>query len=127
MKTLLAERQLTPDELAVITSIEVKPYHFSKAAWFRTKNGVALSFGWILDLDDDAEFNLGDKISPDDVLIRKYSNNGYKFECLTKKYKTMTKDEALATAAKYGLEYEVQHSLDEGFTPEGALAEWDIL
>lgn len=39
----------------------------------------------------------------------------------------MTEKEALATARKYGLEYEVQQRLNAGDTPEEALREWDIL
>lgn len=39
----------------------------------------------------------------------------------------MTREEALATASKYCLEAEVQSLLDRGYSPEEALAEWDIL
>ena len=39
----------------------------------------------------------------------------------------MTIEEALATARKYGLEYEVQQEMDNGSSPEEALYEWDIL
>lgn len=35
--------------------------------------------------------------------------------------------EALATAALYGLEEEVRREIENGASPEEALAEWDIL
>ena len=125
-KVLLQERKLTPKELDVITSVEVNKFHFTKSAFFNTKNGVALSFGWILDLDDDAGLNIGDKVSLEDILIRQYSMNGYRFETLTVRH-NMTVEEALATAQKYMLENEVQWCIDNGYTPEEALLEWDIL
>lgn len=40
----------------------------------------------------------------------------------------MSKQEAIATAAKYGLTREVIYEMDHnGCTPEEALSEWDIL
>ncbi len=40
----------------------------------------------------------------------------------------MTREEALATANKYGLEAEVRYAMDvNGCDPSDALAEWDIL
>lgn len=40
----------------------------------------------------------------------------------------MTREEAIATAMKYGLQGEVIYEMDHnGCTPEQALAEWDIL
>lgn len=39
----------------------------------------------------------------------------------------MTKEEALEIAREYCLEAEIQELLDEGFTPEEALEDWDIL
>ena len=39
----------------------------------------------------------------------------------------MTREEALKQASKYGLEEEVEWEMNNGNTPEGALAEWDIL
>lgn len=40
----------------------------------------------------------------------------------------MTIDEAIETARKYGLEYEVEYEIYEvGSSPEEVLAEWDIL
>lgn len=39
----------------------------------------------------------------------------------------MPRTEALALAAKYGLEEEVRYAIDElGYSPEEALYEWDI-
>lgn len=39
----------------------------------------------------------------------------------------MTAEYALALAAKYGLQDEVQYCLDHGDSPETALREWDLL
>lgn len=40
----------------------------------------------------------------------------------------MTREQAIATAAKYGLIGEVIYEMDHnGLSPEAALAEWDIL
>lgn len=39
----------------------------------------------------------------------------------------MTDEEALEIAQEYNLEWEVQELLNEGYTPEEALEEWDIL
>lgn len=36
-------------------------------------------------------------------------------------------EEAIATAAKYGLQNEVQYLINHGYSPNEALAEWDIL
>lgn len=41
--------------------------------------------------------------------------------------KNPTREEALATAEKYGLTEEIKYMMDLGFTPTEALAEWDIL
>lgn len=39
----------------------------------------------------------------------------------------MTREEAIALAAKYNLQAEVIYCMDElGYTPEEALSEWDI-
>lgn len=38
----------------------------------------------------------------------------------------MTVKDALAIAGKYNLQYEVQQAIDNGYTPEEALGEWDI-
>ena len=38
-----------------------------------------------------------------------------------------TAEDALRIAAKFNLEEEVQHELDNGATPLEALREWDIL
>ena len=38
----------------------------------------------------------------------------------------MTRNEALAIAGKYNLQYEVQDAMDRGCSPEEALGEWDI-
>lgn len=39
----------------------------------------------------------------------------------------MTEQEAITIAQEFGLEYEVQELLNEGYTPEEALEEWDLL
>ena len=39
----------------------------------------------------------------------------------------MTEEKALEIARENNLEWEVQELLNEGFTPEEALEEWDIL
>ena len=39
----------------------------------------------------------------------------------------MTKQEAIALAEKYNLQAEVIWCMDNGYTPEEACAEWDIL
>ena len=44
------------------------------------------------------------------------------------KLKKMTRSQAIATAARYGLAREVAYEIDhQNCTPEEALAEWDIL
>lgn len=39
----------------------------------------------------------------------------------------MTEQEAITITQEFGLEYEVQELLNEGYTPEEALEEWDLL
>lgn len=39
----------------------------------------------------------------------------------------MTKDEALIIAAKYGLDKAVSLAIGYGYSPDEALADWDIL
>lgn len=41
--------------------------------------------------------------------------------------RSLTRKEALITAEKYGLREEISYLLDNGYTPNEALAEWDIL
>lgn len=43
------------------------------------------------------------------------------------KTKSYTRDEALAQAAKYGLQEEVTYLIEHGYSPNEALAEWDCL
>lgn len=40
---------------------------------------------------------------------------------------SMTEEQALATAEKYGLEEEIQYLIDRGFSPLEALEYWDII
>lgn len=39
----------------------------------------------------------------------------------------MTREEALKIARKYGLENEVDYAMQNGYSPEEALYEWDIV
>ena len=39
----------------------------------------------------------------------------------------MSTEQALCVAQKYGLEDEVRREIENGYSPEEALAEWDIL
>lgn len=39
----------------------------------------------------------------------------------------MTREEALKIAKKYGLEKEVDYAMQNGYSPEEALYEWDIV
>lgn len=39
----------------------------------------------------------------------------------------MTKEEAIALAAKYNLQEDVEFMIDNGWTPEEAIDEWDII
>ena len=41
--------------------------------------------------------------------------------------RSLSRREALITAEKYGLREEISYLLDNGYTPNEALAEWDIL
>lgn len=41
--------------------------------------------------------------------------------------KSYTREEAIFEASKYGLEEEVTYLMDNGYSPNEALAEWDIL
>ena len=41
--------------------------------------------------------------------------------------KSYTKEEALTRAAEYGLEEEVNYLISHGYSPNEALAEWDVL
>ena len=41
--------------------------------------------------------------------------------------KGYTRREALATAEKYGLQEEIEYLMDHGYSPNAALAEWDII
>lgn len=41
--------------------------------------------------------------------------------------KSFTQEEAIATAEKYGLQEEVRYLMDNGYSPNEALAEWDII
>jgi len=41
--------------------------------------------------------------------------------------KSYTREEAIALAEKYGLVYEVTYLMDNGYSPNEALAEWDLL
>lgn len=39
----------------------------------------------------------------------------------------MSAKEAIATAKKYGLEWEIERAIKNGYSPEQALEDWDIL
>lgn len=41
--------------------------------------------------------------------------------------KSYTREEAILEASKWGLEDEVTYLMDNGYSPNEALAEWDIL
>ena len=41
--------------------------------------------------------------------------------------KSYTREEAVAQAAKYGLQEEITYLIEHGYSPTEALAEWDCL
>ena len=41
--------------------------------------------------------------------------------------KSYTREEAILEASKYGLEEEVTYLMDNGYSPNEALGEWDLL
>lgn len=41
--------------------------------------------------------------------------------------KSYTREEAVLEASKWGLQDEVTYLIDNGYSPDEALAEWDIL
>ena len=54
------------------------------------------------------------------------SIKNWSFVAYSKK-NSYTREEALATAEKYGLLDEVDYLIEHGYSPNAALAEWDIL
>lgn len=41
--------------------------------------------------------------------------------------KSYTKEEAIAKATEYGLQEEITYLMEHGYSPNEALAEWDII
>ena len=41
--------------------------------------------------------------------------------------KSYNKEEAIAKAAEYGLQEEITYLMEHGYSPNEALAEWDII
>lgn len=54
------------------------------------------------------------------------TRNSWSFVAVSNQ-KHFTKEEAIATAEKYGLQDEVTYLINHGYSPTEALAEWDIL
>ena len=54
------------------------------------------------------------------------SENSWSFVAVTTE-KNFSREEAIATASNYGLQDEVTYLIDHGYSPNAALAEWDIL
>lgn len=56
----------------------------------------------------------------------KVNKNSWSFIAVSE-VKSYTKEEALIRAAEYGLEEEVNYLMSHGYSPNEALAEWDVL
>jgi len=54
------------------------------------------------------------------------NRNSWSFVAVTNS-RSLSREEALATAAKYGLEEDITYFMEHGYTPNEALAELDIL